>query len=46
MDPTIAECKAHINAFFECLEKHKYMNECGPPFFYFTKCLEKLPKNN
>lgn len=46
MDPTIAECKMYIEAFFECLEHRKYTHECGPPFFYFTKCLEKLPKNN
>lgn len=38
----IQNCKHLSFEFWECLEKHKKVRECGPQYYALSKCIEKL----
>jgi hypothetical protein len=38
----IQKCKQLSLEFWECLEKHKKIRECGPQYYALSKCIEKL----
>lgn len=37
-----AECKAYIEEFFKCYTQYRTVRECGPPYFAFVQCINRL----
>lgn len=38
----VEECKAYIAEFFKCYENHGDVKYCGPPYYNFSQCLNRL----
>jgi len=38
----IDKCKTLNNQLWECIEKNKYIYNCGSEYYYFIKCIDKI----
>ena len=38
----ILECEKLSQEFWICVKKHNTITECGPSYYYLSKCIEKL----
>jgi len=38
----IDKCKILNNKLWECIEKKRYISNCGKEYYYFIKCIDKF----
>lgn len=38
----IDKCKILNNKLWECIEKKRYISNCGKEYYYFIRCVDKI----